>query len=162
MYRLAPPAWKHAAERFAVDPAAADGSATRPRSYEAQGDWVLERVLHGHDPVEDPDSKAKCADLDKVLARLWKKKLLRNGTRTLTAAGQEAHRSGAAAEPGEAAGAPALPDARGADGVGEPGGGGRGDLREALEAHAQGARAGNGGGGHRGARRGPVGSSTSW
>jgi nucleoside phosphorylase len=78
MYRLAPPSWKHAAERFAVAPAA-PWLATRPRSYEAQGDWVLERVLHGVDPAADPDSKAKCADFDKVLARLWKKKLLREG-----------------------------------------------------------------------------------
>ena len=80
MYRLAPPSWKHAAERFAVAPAA-PWLATRPRSYEAQGDWVLERVLHGVDPAADPESKAKCADFDKVLARLWKKKLLREGRR---------------------------------------------------------------------------------
>ncbi len=88
MYRLAPPSWKHAAERFAVDPAA-EWPATRPRSYEAQGDWVLERVLRGLDPATDPDSKVRCADLDKVLARLWKKKLLRDGRVTLTAAGKK-------------------------------------------------------------------------
>jgi nucleoside phosphorylase len=46
MYRLHPPAWKQAAERFEVDPGAA-WSKLRPRSYEAQGDWILERVLRG-------------------------------------------------------------------------------------------------------------------
>jgi nucleoside phosphorylase len=37
MYRLAPPAWKHEAERFTIDPAA-EWLAARPRSHEAQGD----------------------------------------------------------------------------------------------------------------------------
>jgi Phosphorylase superfamily len=87
MFRLHPPAWKLAAERFAVDPGAG-WLAERPRSYEAQGDWVLERVLAGVDPVTAADSKAMCADLDKVLARLWKKKLLKKDTLTLTAAGR--------------------------------------------------------------------------
>ena len=88
MYRLAPPAWKHDAERFAVDPAA-EWLAARPRSYEAQGDWVLERVLRGGDPATDADSKARCADFEKVLARLWKKKLLRDGAMALTAKGKK-------------------------------------------------------------------------
>ncbi len=88
MYRLHPPAWKQAAERFAVDP----GSAwlnERPRSYEAQGDWILERVLHGADPLSDAESRTKCADLDKALARLWKKELLADGTLDLTEAGKK-------------------------------------------------------------------------
>jgi nucleoside phosphorylase len=55
MFRLDPPAWKHAAERFTVDPEA-PWLALRPRSYEAQGDWLFERVLHGADPVSDPES----------------------------------------------------------------------------------------------------------
>jgi tetratricopeptide (TPR) repeat protein/nucleoside phosphorylase len=88
MYRIAPPSWKQKAERFMVDPAA-EWPATRPRTYAAQGDWVLERVLHGIDPGTDAESKTKCADFEKVLARLWKKKLLRDGKLTLTAAGKK-------------------------------------------------------------------------
>src|SRR5262249_2393629 len=88
MFRLAPPAWKHDAERFTVDPEAA-WLALRPRSFETQGDWVLERVLHGADPVSDAESTTKCADLDKVLARLWKKKLLEDGTLPLAETGKK-------------------------------------------------------------------------
>src|SRR5271155_1217449 len=61
MYRLHPPAWKQAAERFEVDADAA-WLKLRPRSYEAQGDWILERVLREADPVADPESKTKCAN----------------------------------------------------------------------------------------------------
>jgi nucleoside phosphorylase len=88
LYRLHPPAWKQAAERFEVDANAA-WLTLRPRSYEAQGDWILERVLRGADPLADADCKTKCADWDKVLARLWKKELLEDGTLTLTAAGRK-------------------------------------------------------------------------
>ncbi|MFT3769331.1 MAG: tetratricopeptide repeat protein [Minicystis sp.] len=87
MYRIAPPAWKQAAERFVVDPAT-PWLANRPRSYEAQGDWVLERVLRGMDPVADAESKKKCADFGKVLDQLWAKKLLRNGKLVLTKTGK--------------------------------------------------------------------------
>jgi nucleoside phosphorylase len=88
MYRIAPPSWKQEAERFVVDPAASWLS-TRPRSYEDQGDWMLERVLHGHDPAKDPEVHVRCADYAKVVARLWKKKLLRDGTTALTAKGKK-------------------------------------------------------------------------
>src|SRR5262249_13893777 len=88
MFRLEPSAWKHDAERFTVDPEA-PWLALRPRSYETQGDWILERVLHGADPVSDAESTTNCADLDKVLARLWKKKLLEDGTLALTEAGKK-------------------------------------------------------------------------
>ena len=88
MYRLHPPAWKQAAERFRIDPEA-EWLALRPRSYEEQGDWILERVHRGADPTTDADSKTKCADLDKALARLWKLKLLKKQTLTLTAAGKK-------------------------------------------------------------------------
>ena len=53
MYRLHPPSWKQAAERFQLDPKA-EWLALRPRSYEEQGDWILERVLRGADPVVGP------------------------------------------------------------------------------------------------------------
>ncbi len=43
MYRIRPPAWKQAAERFVVD-RQATWLAGRPRSYEAQGDWLLPRA----------------------------------------------------------------------------------------------------------------------
>ena len=88
MYRLHPPAWKQAAERFQLDPAAA-WLGLRPRSYEAQGDWILERVLRGADPTTDADSQTKCADLDKALTRLWKKGLLADGTLDLTETGRK-------------------------------------------------------------------------
>jgi nucleoside phosphorylase/tetratricopeptide (TPR) repeat protein len=87
MFRLHPPAWKQAAERFKVD-ALAPWLAERPRSYEAQGDWVLERVLRGVDPMDDPQCEALCADWEKVLARLRGAGLMRKGARTLTAKGR--------------------------------------------------------------------------
>jgi nucleoside phosphorylase/tetratricopeptide (TPR) repeat protein len=86
MYRLHPPAWKQEAERFALDPKA-PWLKLRPRSYEAQGDWILERVLRGTDPSKDPGRKKQCVDWDRALDRLWKKKLLKMGTLTLTPAG---------------------------------------------------------------------------
>jgi nucleoside phosphorylase/tetratricopeptide (TPR) repeat protein len=88
MYRLHPPAWKQAAERFQIDPKA-KWLARRPRSYEEQGDWILERVVRGADPVTDSGSKEMCADFDKALARLWKKELLADGTLDLTEAGRK-------------------------------------------------------------------------
>ncbi len=88
MYRIHPPAWKQAAERFRIDPNAG-WLALRPRSYEEQGDWILERLFHGADPTTDADGKTKCADIDGALARLWKKGLLADGTLDLTEAGQK-------------------------------------------------------------------------
>jgi nucleoside phosphorylase len=88
MFLLKPAPWTQDAQRFVVDPAAG-WLAARPRSYEAQGDWVLERVLVGVDPVADVDSQVRCADFNAVLARLWKTKLLEDGTLTLTEAGRK-------------------------------------------------------------------------
>ena len=85
MYRLHPPAWKQAAERFQIDPKA-EWLALRPRSYEEQGDWILERVFRGANPLAD---KTMCADLDKALTRLWKKRLLADGTLDLTETGRK-------------------------------------------------------------------------
>jgi nucleoside phosphorylase len=87
MYRLHPPAWKQAAERFVVDKGA-EWLKGRPRSFEAQGDWILERVLRGADPVADAEGATKCADFDKTLERLWKKRWLADGTLELTEAGR--------------------------------------------------------------------------
>ncbi|MFT3766211.1 MAG: hypothetical protein QM820_11965 [Minicystis sp.] len=88
MYRLHPPAWKQAAERFQVDKKAG-WLAQRPRSLQAQGDWILERLFRGADPISDAASKKMCADLDKALERLWKLKLLKNKKVELTAAGRK-------------------------------------------------------------------------
>ena len=46
-------------------------------------------MLRGADPATDAESKTKCADLDKALARLWKKGLLADGTLDLTEAGRK-------------------------------------------------------------------------
>lgn len=88
MHLIQPPGWKQAAERFQIDRAAA-WVAHRPRSHEAQGDWILERVHRDHDPTTDPDRATCCADFDRALERLWAKELLVRGTLTLTDSGRE-------------------------------------------------------------------------
>jgi nucleoside phosphorylase len=88
MYRLHPPAWKLAAERFQVD-REAGWLKRRPRSYEAQGEWLLERVLCGADPVTDAQSTVMCPDFDKAIERLWKKGWLADGTTELTEEGRK-------------------------------------------------------------------------
>lgn len=88
MFRLHPPAWKQAAERFQVD-ASAPWLAERPRSYDTQGLWVLERLLHpGADPMKDSQREALCADWKQVLARLREAGLIKKTTRALTAKGR--------------------------------------------------------------------------
>ncbi len=87
MYRIQPPRWAQAAERFEVE-AGAPWLEARPRTYEEQGDWILERALHGADPAGDPDQEAMCHDFKIVLPRLWKKGLLRDRTLALTDAGR--------------------------------------------------------------------------
>jgi nucleoside phosphorylase len=87
MYRIQPPEWLHAAERFQVDPTA-PWLALRPRSYESQGDWILERLLTGADPAADPAQSAMCENYDAALTRLWKRDLLRDGALELTDAGR--------------------------------------------------------------------------
>jgi nucleoside phosphorylase len=84
---LIDPVWKQQAERFELDEA--EGwLARRPRAYEAQEDWLLERRLRGEEPYDHADREARCADYSKVLEQLWKKKLLRDRTLTLTAEGR--------------------------------------------------------------------------
>lgn len=87
MYRIHPPAWKQAAQRFEIE-AGAEWLGRRPRSYEAQGDWILERLLRGIEPAKDPESGTRAPDFGEALKRLWKQRFLRKGTRTLTAAGR--------------------------------------------------------------------------
>jgi len=87
MYKIQPPEWLQAAERFAPPPDA-PWLAARPRPHAAQADWILERVFHQADPAADPDQPVRCADYDKAVARLWKAGLLRGGTLELTDAGR--------------------------------------------------------------------------
>lgn len=86
MYKIQPSEWVHAAERFQLDEEAA-WLASRPRSYAAQGDWILERIFHKENPASDPERKTMCADYTKALNRLWKKGLLKDGLLELTDAG---------------------------------------------------------------------------
>lgn len=88
MYRLHPASWRQAAERFTID-RSATWLALRPRSYEAQGDWILERILKGIDPAQDRERSEKCASYDNALARLWRKNLLADGTLKLTDDGRK-------------------------------------------------------------------------
>jgi nucleoside phosphorylase/tetratricopeptide (TPR) repeat protein len=85
---LLDPAWKVSAERFAPEEAGAWLS-TRPRSYEAQGDWVLERLVDGEDPTKRADRKVKCKDQATVFQQLWKKGIVEDGTLALTEAGRK-------------------------------------------------------------------------
>ena len=89
MFRLHPPAWKIAAERFQVD-RKAGWLKLRPRSYEAQGNWLLERVLAGADLHNRRGAARRSAPTGtRRSARLSAKKLLKTGTLTLTAAGRK-------------------------------------------------------------------------
>src|SRR5262249_55447908 len=84
---LLEPVWKQEAERF--EPDEADRwLATRPRTYESQQDWLLERRMRGEEPYDHPDRAVRCADYGKVIEQLWEKNFLRNGTLTLTDAGR--------------------------------------------------------------------------
>jgi nucleoside phosphorylase len=86
LYRIHPPEWKQRAERFQPDPEA-PWMKGRPRSYEEQGDWVLERLAKNDDPAMHPDRKAKCPDWAAVLEQLWKVKRLEDGEVKLTEEG---------------------------------------------------------------------------
>lgn len=88
MYKIQPPEWKQAAERFRIDEGAA-WLAARPRSWAEQSNWILERVLSKADPATDPEQAARCPDYDKAIARLWTKGLLVDGTLMLTDAGRD-------------------------------------------------------------------------
>ena len=87
MYLLRPE-WKRAAKRFKIDRGAAWLS-LRPRSCQAQGDWILDRLHRGKDPRKDPERVRKCVDFDEALKRLWNKKLLQKGKLALTDKGRQ-------------------------------------------------------------------------
>ena len=87
MYRIHPPEWKQRAERFVVGDA--PWLAQRPRSYEAQGDWLLARVHAGGNLSSDPERATKCADFEIVVKKLWERGWLKKGTLTLTAKGKK-------------------------------------------------------------------------
>ena len=105
LYRIHPPEWKQRADRFEVDPTAA-WIQERPRSYEEQGDWVLERLAKNEDPTMHAGRKMKCPDWGAVLKQLWKVERLEKGELRLTDAGREHIRQRLMLEP---------------DGLGEPG-----------------------------------------
>ncbi|MFS8067312.1 MAG: hypothetical protein ACMG6S_13150 [Byssovorax sp.] len=86
MYRIRPPSWKQAAERFVVD-REAQWLTGRPRSYEAQGDWLLEQLAAGKDPSKVRSRTSKCTDYAAVIDQLREKKWLKIGAVALTIAG---------------------------------------------------------------------------
>lgn len=88
LYRIHPPEWKQRAERFKIDPASM-WIRTRPRSYEAQGDWVLECLKNDENPRTHVDRALKCPDWEPVLRQLWKTKRLEEGELKLTEAGKK-------------------------------------------------------------------------
>jgi nucleoside phosphorylase len=88
LYRIHPAEWKQRAERFQIDPMA-PWIKERPRSYEDQGDWVLERLERGEDPRVHPDRRMKCPDWGAVLKQLWKAGRLGDGELKLTDAGRK-------------------------------------------------------------------------
>jgi hypothetical protein len=60
----------------------------RPPACEAQADWILERLAKGEDPRSHPDLDLKAPDFGEVLKLLWKKKLIDDGTLSLSATGR--------------------------------------------------------------------------
>jgi tetratricopeptide (TPR) repeat protein len=88
LYRIHPSEWKQRAERFQPD-SIAPWIAERPRSYEAQANWLLERLVKGEDPSKHADRKTQCPDYEPVLRQLWKVKWLDDGEQTLTEAGKK-------------------------------------------------------------------------
>jgi hypothetical protein len=63
MYKIRPDNWIHAGERFKIDPAIVPYIASRPYSYAAQGDWILERRYRDVDPETDPGKPTQCPQL---------------------------------------------------------------------------------------------------
>jgi nucleoside phosphorylase/tetratricopeptide (TPR) repeat protein len=81
------PVWKQAAENF-LPPETERWLRLRPRSYEQQEHWLLERLLGGEDPSTHAECEARCAQFEEVLESLWSKGWLVDGTLTLTAEGR--------------------------------------------------------------------------
>jgi len=81
--------WKQRAEDFTIPPEADEWLRTRPRTYEAQANWILERLVKGEDPRSHADRASKCPDYGKALSLLWKQKWVKNGALKLTASGRK-------------------------------------------------------------------------
>src|SRR5262249_18700213 len=86
LYRIHPPEWKQAAERFQPDPSA-PWIGKRPRGDEDQGDWVLERLTRGEDPVSHTERRVKCPNWREVLEQLWRTERLVEGELKLSTVG---------------------------------------------------------------------------
>jgi nucleoside phosphorylase len=61
-----PAVWIHPAQRFFPD-TKASWIKRRPRSYEAQGDWLLSRLLANENPLEHPAQEDQCANFELVV-----------------------------------------------------------------------------------------------
>lgn len=81
--------WKKQAESFAAEPITDEWVTQRPRTTEAQADWILERIFTGENPRDHADRKLKAPDFSKVLDLLWSKRFVDRGTLTLSASGRE-------------------------------------------------------------------------
>ncbi|NMO15818.1 tetratricopeptide repeat protein [Pyxidicoccus fallax] len=79
--------WRRKASTF-TPPKDGGWLGERPRPYEAQRDWLLERLVLYENPVSHPERKLKCADYKEVLKRLWKLGWLEDGTLKLTETGR--------------------------------------------------------------------------
>ena len=80
--------WQQKAEMFSP-PRESAWLSERPRTYAAQMDWVLERVLLEENPGQHPERKSKCANYRKVLELLWKRELLQRGSLLFTDKGRQ-------------------------------------------------------------------------
>lgn len=88
MHLLKPAAWRHAAERFRVDEKA-PWLADQPRSYDAQGQWLLERLAREENPAEHDERPAMCNDFPTVVVRLRVKGWVQKDKIALTTAGRK-------------------------------------------------------------------------
>ena len=88
MYKIRPNTWIQTAERFTTNYSPGSWLSERPLSFEAQGDWILERLYHDIDPATDQARPTSCPDYAKAWERLWKKNLVKPGTTNLTDSGR--------------------------------------------------------------------------
>ncbi|MCY1021359.1 tetratricopeptide repeat protein [Pyxidicoccus sp. MSG2] len=78
---------RHKAEHFQPSPES-PWRRERPRTYEAQMDWILDCLWRGESPALHPQRKERCADYSQVLPLLWEQKLVSNGELSLTPEGR--------------------------------------------------------------------------
>jgi nucleoside phosphorylase/tetratricopeptide (TPR) repeat protein len=79
--------WKQKAESF-TPPEGSDWLELRPRTLEAQRDWLLQRFARAEEPGVHPERSKKCANYTEVLEGLWKARWLEDGTLSLTEEGR--------------------------------------------------------------------------